>query len=183
MSTWERFRWKKAEWGGKGVSQSNFFADAKRGRKSVRGVERVSMVWGGAQAPLADRRIGEKNGHNGIIFHGCRSRSTLAGPIEQDRRIDLTVRTYRTGVTSSHGCVNIHKTWLFDRVYKYCNKSNGTSNPASSLLFGFDLSIREWIYALEPDLTTRDPRLLTFLSLDSSLRLFSFPFMTHLRGF
>lgn len=56
---------------------------------------------GEAHKPLADRRIGGKNGHNGIIFHGCRSRSTLAGPIEQDRRIDLTVRTYRTGVTSS----------------------------------------------------------------------------------
>lgn len=69
-----------------------------RERTRARGIQRVSMLSRRLEAPLADRRIAKKNEHNGIIFHGCGSRSTLAGPIEQDRRIDLA---YVHGVTES----------------------------------------------------------------------------------
>lgn len=61
---------------------------------TTRDQARVNVV-GRPEAPLTGRRIAKKNEHNGIIFHGCRSRSTLAEPIEHDRRIDLTAHVPR----------------------------------------------------------------------------------------
>lgn len=52
----------------------------------------------------------EKNEHNGIIFHGCRSRSTLAEPIEHDRRIDLAAHVPRCYLELDY--VN-SSAWLF----------------------------------------------------------------------
>lgn len=154
-----RTGWKKAWRGG---SFRNPISSPTQ-RRDPRGVERVSMVWGGRISASGGSNEGGKNEHNGIIFHGCRSRSTLAGPIEQDRRIDLTVRTrcYLEPTT-----VLTHVTLAFRPCLQILQQIKRDFAVVSLRL------VDPWMNLRSRTGFNRTRSLLTFPRFDSSLRLF-----------